>query len=181
MARKRFLSDVDGVLIDFSGPALSVAERFSGAPPPADVMQEWDLFRSYNKPLQDLFFTEFKRKHWCRNLPVYPGAQIGIERVRCYADVFFVTAPLNGEYWAHERSWSLVNNFGAKFGEVIHTHAKYVCAGDVFLDDKPEHVETWCQHHPNGIGLLWDQPYNRRHTHLRRAYNWDDVLKAVRE
>lgn len=179
--RPRFLCDVDGVLADFVTPALKVVERVTGRPAPADAHEDWDLFRSYPEEVQEVFFREFKRKGWCLSLPVYCEALDGIRHILEIADVYFVTSPMNGPYWTHEREQWLAGHFGVNRNRIVHTNAKYLCVGDVFLDDKPEHVIEWSAHHPEACAVLWDQPYNRKHMQLRRADCWDRVVELVCE
>ena len=179
--RQRILLDVDGVLADFVSSALQVIERVTGKKPVPEVHHDWDMFKPYPKDVEDAFYREFKREGWCINLPVYPGARAGVDLLREYADVYYVTSPMsNAPYWAHERTLWLIRHFAANDRQVVHTNAKYVCVGDILVDDKIEHLQQWERHHPNGIPVLWDQPYNRKNTSYQRARTWQDVLTHLK-
>lgn len=179
MRKPRVLLDADGVVIDFANPAIKAMEKITGKPVPDDVLEDWDMFRSYDKETQGKFYKEFNREGWCLDLPVYPGAQEGVEMLRQLADVYFVTSPMFGPHWAYERSLSLIRNFGAKNNQIIHTNAKYICVGDVLVDDKTDHVVKWSLNHPKGHALLWDQPYNRKHEGSVRVKSWLEVRAVV--
>lgn len=183
MKKPRVLLDVDGVLADFVTPALQVVQQVTGKPAPKDATDDWDLFRAYDQETQAKFYNEFKKEGWCYALQPYPGALEGVNMLRDLADVYFVTSPMHGPHWSDERARWLVDYFGAKRNQVVSTNAKYVCAGDVLVDDKTSHVVKWLQHHERGLGVVWAQPYNIADTLPERAIrtlNWNDVVKSVR-
>lgn len=183
MKKPRVLLDVDGVLADFVTPALEVVKRVTGQPVPTDATQEWDLFRSYPKEVQDLFYAEFKKEGWCYGLAPYPGALQGVNALREVADVYFVTSPMHGPHWSDERARWLVDYFGAHRNHVVSTNAKYVCRGHVLVDDKTSHIVKWLSHHDDGIGIVWQQPYNEKDelpSSAVRAKTWARVFDIVR-
>lgn len=182
--RLRVLVDVDGVLCDFLNPALEVMNRLLGTNAKLEDMKTWHLFDAFDfevtKKQQDACYDEWKKPGWCRSLPVYPGAQAGIDGLRQIADVYIVTSPMNGPTWVHERERWLQHYFGFDRKHTIHTDAKYVCSGDIIVDDKATHCVAWKQCHPMGQAVLWDQVTNRSEEyHGIRAYNWGDVHKLA--
>ncbi len=52
-------------------------------------------------------------------------------------------------------------------------------AGDVLVDDKPSNVMAWEAQHPDGIGVVWAQPYNVDYPGLRVA-GWEALIRLVR-
>lgn len=180
MKKKRVLFDVDGFLLDFTTPALVVVEEVTGLPAPANAAEEWDLFRDYPEEVQAQFYNEFNKEGWCLGLKPYPGAVDGVHAVRSFADVFFVTSPMHGPHWAFERTRSLQYHFDATSKEVVHTSSKFLCVGDLFVDDKYDHVVEWSSYHPNGVALLWDQPYNRKYNYPLRVTSWMEILGAIK-
>lgn len=178
MATERILIDVDGVLADFTNPALQLLEKLTGEAPPADTTTEWDLLRNYPKEIQEAFWAGCTTEGWCYSLPIYPGAKEGIHKLQQHLDVYFVTSPMHGPHWAYERTKWLMHHFGVKSHNVVHTNAKYLCVGDYFVDDKDSHVEIWQRSHL-GIAMLWDAPYNQSAAHPMRVKSWDDVLVEI--
>lgn len=183
MKKPRVLLDVDGVLADFVTPALEVMKNVTGKPLPEDVLEDWDIFRSVDKSLQSHIYDEFKKEGWCYALKPYPGAIKGVSRLREIADVYFVTSPMHGPHWAYERTKWLIDLFNAKTGHVISTNAKYVCRGNVLIDDKTSHIVKWGEHHPDALRILWKQPYNEKDTPrgpVIHTNDWDKAHEAIR-
>jgi hypothetical protein len=55
----------------------------------------------------------------------------------------------------------LKKHFSIDKHHVISTSAKYVCAGDVLIDDKLENLKKWVHCNPNGLAIRWLGPANR--------------------
>jgi len=185
--RPRILLDVDGVLADYLAAVLPLVLAVTGRRyAHADVVQ-WDFAKALG--LSD---DETERVHaltrepgFCAGIPVLPGAPEGVRALRGHADVYFTTSPTHGLHWYYERTEWLVRHFDASVEHVLHVKHKEVVAGDVIVDDKPEHVVEWYRHHPGGHAVLWDQLYNRGwHMpggHLTRGTDWNHVLGRVGE
>ena len=103
------------------------------------------------------------------------------------AAVRVVTSPIHGPAWYYERSEWCATHLSIAPHHVIHKHEKWTEHGDYLLDDKPAHVTNWAKAHPHGIGLLWDQPYNRTSEievslpNVRRVSTWREVEQTVRQ
>ncbi len=175
---KRVLCDVDGVLCNFTSAALSAMESITGRPLPDNVLEEWDIFRFLAPEEKKILFATIEEKSWCYSLEVLPGAVQGIKDLRKAGfDVYFVTSPWHGRNWAFERTAWLQDYFGAKRSHIVQTDAKYLCTGDIFIDDKYEHVVTWKDHHPYGTAVLWSAPYNELKGFPVRTNSWTQVLE----
>jgi len=180
MKRPRILIDVDGVLADFIAHSLPILERLTGRSWVLDDFQTWDLFDTVPREFEQPFFAAVNTPGWCRGLPVFGGAQEGITRVRELAEVYIVTSPMNHiPTWTHEREGWLKEHFGIPHKKVVHTSAKYICVGDALVDDRPANIAAWEKEHPEGLGLLWDQPYNRDVQVKNRVSTWTEVQARV--
>jgi 5'(3')-deoxyribonucleotidase len=180
MARSRILLDVDGVLADFLTPAIVILRRLTGKPWTHQDMPTWDLFDVVGHEWEKRFFQECGRRGFAESLDVYAGAREGVAQLQQISDIYIVTSPMqHNPTWTYERESWLQKHFEIPASKVVHTSAKYLCRGDILVDDRPANVEKWIAQHPNGIGLLWDQPYNRSQTHLRRASSWQQVLDVA--
>jgi 5'(3')-deoxyribonucleotidase len=181
----RALVDCDGVLSDFVSLALDYINKEQNTSyTPADLERlGWDFFHSITTP-------EIERKFWnavhdtpgmVLSMNVYAGAIEGIRALREVADVVVVTAPHHSRHWAYERSLWLMQHFDIDPKHVIHTHQKQFCRGDVLVDDRPQHISDWTEHHPGGHGILWAQPYNVDAGYFYRTSSWEDVCQIVIE
>jgi 5'(3')-deoxyribonucleotidase len=177
--RRRVLLDVDGVIADFLTPAIQVMEEVSGQPLHPEALNDWNLFRNYDGKTRNKFYEVFHSKGWCLNLKPYEGALEGVNLLRTEADVYFVTSPMHGPYWAYERACWLQKYFDAKLDHIIQTNAKHVCTGRTLVDDKPDHAENWQRANPKSVAILWDRQYNQRSNHYPRGDSWEWVLEVT--
>ena len=110
-----------------------------------------------------------KERGFVRSLPLYPGAQQMVKETATLGEVVFVTQPYaESETWAHERQEWLAEHFGRDV-PVIHTGHKHLVRGDGLVEDHPGNLAQWLAHHPQGLGILVSQPWNRRYPPLVRT------------
>lgn len=184
---KRVLLDCDGVLSDFTSAVVElINQRFGSAFTPRDVKQ-FDFCAALNLHPKDA--TEVKRAigetiGFAANLAVYEGAVEGLRKLREVADVYIVTSPWNSNpTWTSDREEWLWRKFKFPHARVIHTSAKYVCGGDVFVDDKTSAVERWHEAHGErgGLAVQWVTPHNRlERWDGRRTDSWDELVEWAR-
>ena len=157
------LLDVDGVL----------ADTLAHAGVDASAMPSWES-------APQALYEAFAAPGFVRSLPPCPCAVEGVAALRAAgAHPVFLTAPwYSSPTWASCRFRWLARHFGATHNDVIHTHAKHLVRGGMFIDDRPSNVEQWLAAHPDGIGLVWAQPYNRA-TRLPRVSSWDEVMRTL--
>lgn len=162
MRKPRVLLDVDGVLADFLTPSFAILNRLSGLSHVAADLKEWDLFSLFPRTVEDAFYDECNKPGFCSSLPVLPGAVEFVAGLREVADVYIVTSPMNhNQTWTWERQQWLKQHFDVPHRHIVHTSAKYLCVGDVLIDDRPLNIEEWEREHAKGVGALWDAPYNK--------------------
>lgn len=127
------------------------------------------------------------RPEYVLSMKPLPGAIEGVAALREVADIHVATSPWPGHpTWASERAEWLRRHFRISHKDVTHTSAKHLLRGACLVDDKPEHCADWVQHHPDGYGILWDQPYNRmpehtRHPSVIRVLSWTSLASFVRD
>lgn len=180
--KPRVLLDVDGVLADFLTPAVVILRRLTGKPYRPEDFHTWDLFETVGSEWEKPFFRECNRPGFAASLDPYPGAREGVLALRAVSELYIVTSPAHhSATWTYERERWLEKHFDIPPNRVVHTSAKYLCRGDLFIDDRPLNVEKWAAEHPTGKAILWDAPYNRSATHLSRVTDWLDVTKIAQE
>lgn len=190
MTRPVVLLDVDGVLANFIEASLRVL-RAVGVSAEHDDVTSWHLEDSLgltNKQ-RGWLMEAWSEPGFCSMIPPYAGAREGVDALREVADVYAVTAPMwSSPTWQGERTEWLVKHFAFDRKDVVSTHAKYLVAGDVLVDDKPETVAKWRQwgritgRGHTGLGVLWDRPYNRNTPEsvgLMRSASWSAVARLV--
>jgi 5'(3')-deoxyribonucleotidase len=183
VTRPVVLLDVDGVLGNFIEANLRTL-RSLGVERCHDDVTTYDLEHCLRLDDTTRALMEFRwgLPGFCASIPPYPGAQDAVDRLRTVADVYALTAPMFTATWQHERTEWLVEHFGFRRKDVISTHAKHLVRGDVFVDDKPSHVEAWQAAHPGGVGILWGRPYNVGAVGgVRRETEWGAVVGLLTE
>lgn len=194
MARQVVLLDCDGVLADFVGCLLSWVAARTGKEFPPSMIQTWDPFESLSHEL-DVKTLRGQFEQWmvmpgvCSGIAPLREALDGIALIRAAAEIYVVTAPwVPSPTWAYERTAWLRKWFSIDSDHVLHTSAKHLISGDVFVDDKAENVRRWRdvqqQQQPRGgIALLWDTPRAVRDAHaegLLRVRSWHALAVTVR-
>ncbi len=164
----RILTDVDGVLCQFVPAYLSIVNHVLKRTHTEDDVTEWAIERSLGLTEEETATVEsyIRARGFASQLQPYPGAQDAVMRLRAAGhSVYFVTTPFRGSRgqhlsWVDDREHWLIDHFGAVPGDIVHTSAKHLVSGDVFIDDRLENVISWQAANPDGMGLLWYQPYN---------------------
>lgn len=191
MTRRRpvILLDVDGVIANFIDGALPIAERLTRQKHHHDDIDQWHMEKALGltEDQTHAFYAEIASEGHCIKLPVYEGAIDGVKALREIADVHPVTAPFASTYWVGERETWLLNHFGFHHHDVVHTNAKHLIRGDILIEDKPETIVKWCQHHPTGRGILIARNYNKyglpataHPLRYSRARDWSDIVHTCK-
>lgn len=173
----RYLIDCDGVLADFSA---HVIECSGSTLTPAEVTQ-WDIFSLIGErggeQLKKKTLLMMDDPEFWRTLPLMDGAAEGVARIKEEGhDIYWVTSPWGtcSGWDVARRAWLKANFEWSSTDHVVITSAKYVCLGDVFIDDHIKNVEKWAQWHPSGRALLMKAPYNENHEGLN-FFSWGDA------
>jgi 5'(3')-deoxyribonucleotidase len=184
-ARKRVLLDCDGILADFVTSYLAIVRHVTGRDFKPENVTQFDITASLRLTPEEASTckrTLGSSRGFCEALGVYPRAKDGVAALESIADVYIVTSPWNScPTWTHEREAWLKKHFGIPHGRVLHTSAKHVCRGDVFVDDKVDAVAKWQTEYPNALAVVWDTPHNQddHAPGLFRTNDWTSLYHLV--
>jgi 5'(3')-deoxyribonucleotidase len=184
-------------MADFTGAYLRELGALTNTRHDVESVDRWDLHLCP-------FFTHLATKHdpddhdalrrvvesiiiepgFCDGIDVQPGAQEAVAALSELGDVYVVTSPWDSSpTWMHERARWVARHFPT-IGQrrVIQTAQKHLVRGDVFVDDKPEHVVAWSSAWPAATAILFDMHHNRGEafTETWRG-GWDHAIQAARE
>lgn len=180
----RALLDVDGVLGDFPSEVLRFVNMYHdpwrSAPMwTLDDVNEHDILKALGcEHMQQRLDQHMIDTDFCRHMPVYPGAQEFVERLRARAEVVIVTARYRAvPNWANAREAWLQEHFGIHFADVIFAKRKELTRGDVLIDDKADNCEAF-DAAGHGGAICFDRPWNRGFKG-ERARNYDEVLSLL--
>lgn len=177
------LVDVDGVCANFVDHCFNTL-RGLGYPNDFSIkdVQDWDLFDLLPAGQKRILIDQLKNPLWWSTMPMLLGAKEIITSWQENGhDVVFVTSPwLSCDEWdARRRDW-LRGNFGVDPHNVMCARRKDLITGDVFIDDKLEHVEGWAEKHPAGLAVVFDAPYNQGGSFVGlRSNNWPTIGLTV--
>lgn len=158
-----------------------MTENITGVKVPESEVTEWDVFgflgRKFgDKTLEDIRYLTHG-SGFCLSLPVCEGAQEGFDKIRSRnVKIYIVTSPYKrNATWHSERERWLWRMFNIDDHDVIHTHAKHLVHGDLFVDDKPDHIVSWGSRGRRTSAFLWNTHHNQDAKDLPRLSNWDEL------
>lgn len=158
----RIVLDVDGVLANFVGSALEIINALSGDQFWEGNVTMWNMEALLPPELRPAFFWHVEQPGFVERMePLRGETHVARELMRRGHDVVFATSPWKtSPHWEQERRSWLAREFGRNV-EVHSVADKSPVSGDVFVDDKPIHVQQWQAANPTGRAFLFDATYNR--------------------
>lgn len=171
---RSILLDVDGVVADFTkGLEDAVGHKFS-----AEDLKSWDLIGKLDPEQKEEALRVLSGPAFWRGLSVVDGAREGVRYLENMGfEITWVTSPWPScESWESVRREWLDEHFGLETQghHYIPTSSKDKVVGDVFIDDKPENVDTWRKAHPDKRAYIFDAPHNKSYEKAPR-FTWGKV------
>ncbi len=185
------LLDCDGPLACFTQAYLDALFRETGHQHLAHEVDRWaihecDFFKDIEARLG---FINLRRRvdahvcmpSFCSNIVPAPGAQEAVARLSDLGEVYVVTSPWDSSpTWMHERLHWVAKHFptiGRR--RVIQTAQKHLIRGDVFVDDKLEHVMEWSAAWPLSTAILFDMHHNLDGSGDAWRGSWNHAIDAA--
>jgi 5'(3')-deoxyribonucleotidase len=182
VSKPLILVDFDGVIGDFVSLYLHLHSYLNGRDCTPEQITEFDFTKCIASQSEDgLIWAHLDTTQGLvEGLPVIDGALEGLDRLRQIGRVVCVTSPHTGTYWSGERFRQL-KRLGFDKRDVVLAADKTLVPGDMLIDDRFETVMAWSRAHPRGVGVIFDQPWNRsrvieRRTRCYRAKGWPKVV-----
>ena len=185
----RIVLDCDGVLSDFVGAALPVAQKFMPELTREKITQ-FGIEEMLPKNKRESYLRLVVERIWypglCSDMTVFPGARDFVDLLRA-EEVIIATAPyrdLDGSIvgpWVSQRERWIQNHIGSV--PVVFTDQKELLHGNVLVDDKWENCRYWAL--TGRTALLFDRPWNRQtkdsEPRIIRVRGYDEVLEYLKE
>jgi 5'(3')-deoxyribonucleotidase len=181
------LCDVDGILVDFIDSYLVLHEELNGIKKTeADVTSFYFHECVATREQDAAIWRHIQRSPgFVYNLPVYDGAMDFLAELRQLGRVVACTSPAN-PLWTAERAQWLLDKAGFAKKDIVVASDKALVVGNFLIDDAVHNLDAWyesmcvnSQTYPKPI--LFDRPWNRSNTNLRRAKNYAQVLEIAKE
>jgi 5'(3')-deoxyribonucleotidase len=167
MKRLRKLYDVDGVLCDLVGGLCKLTPEID----PRQITA-YDFEDCLPARIVDAWRNAMERPFFAVSLEPYPQAREQVETFLASGyEIVYVTKPYRpSTTWAFDRlEW--LEKWMPK-APVIMTGHKHMIRGDVLVEDHPGNLAEWLEHHPSGMGVLVDRPWNQAPVPLEQLPNW---------
>jgi len=195
--KQTFLIDVDGTvaaLVEYTLHKLGYLFDRDTLPKPADLKGHHDLFKRGKTLLtDDQLLASHKllaSKGYVQHLPLILGAVESIDAIRAAGhNIQWITASwTSSETWDYDRRTWLRKQLKVDPIDVGFFAHKELVDGDIFIDDKPDHIIKWQRKHPNGRALLYTQPWNEgAEDNLEpgdkplERFTWHDTERLLKE
>lgn len=181
----KILVDVDGVQADLVPAFLGFLHHHTGRLHHRSQWTDWCPVKSGVCRDQDEAGVTFRGMGGhVQYLPEIDGAMDGIKSLRDDGHhVIALTAPIFTPDWLHGRAAWLTRR-GYTDRTIVFTRDKTLVPGDVLIEDNPEYALAWAAANPNGVALLYDQPWNQgvfRPFNVFRAHDWLEVVEIIGE
>ena len=178
--QKTIIFDVDGVLIDFVEHLLKLCNEDSPELdfPTFEEVTQYDFFSVFDKKQVQVVLRILGSDAFWKTMEARPGAAKVLRTLRQYGyRVLFVTRPCN-EYlpWLQVRRKQIEELFDGHVSDIVYTVAKEVVAGELIVEDNPEHVRRWMDANPEKPALMFTHAYNKdfKPRHVEHIAAWND-------
>jgi len=172
----KYFVDLDGVLADWIGPALTllghdvaeVCKHWNTLTP-----RPWNVFDVLDVPASQAWrYIEHAGDRFWSTLPMLPHARELIRECQALGETTILTSPsTHPSSYAGKVQW-LDHHFGRGFARkhALIGASKHVVArpGAVLIDDSPAHCDAWATE--GGTALLFPGYGNDLHAHRDRAF-----------
>ena len=183
LKRPRVLLDVDGVLADFLTEFLEFGNTLTGKKYKKEDIKKWNIFSYFDEENCQKCIKHLSDPGFANKLKPYSGSIEALEEIKKLAEVFIVTVPVYSSLtWVYERTNWLSRHFNISSDHIVYTASKELVSGDVFVDDRPEHVSLWKKYNPSGVAILWSQEYNKQHEIIcdYRTNSWNELIQIIK-
>lgn len=181
--KPRILLDVDGPLTLGFFYRVCARLRAHGVDAQPEKLEDYDVMRGFNVPpdVAKTVYAEMQQPGVAYEFDPREGTQAMVARMREWAEVWAVTAPLGGPHWAHDREEWLHELYEFDRKHIISARDKTPVRGAALVDDKPETIHAWSEENRGiGIAVLWRESYNR-HTHWSLNVDTPERLEMLLE
>lgn len=172
---KTILVDMDGVLANLLPTWLHEYGKASGEWLHVDDITKYD--HAQFAADKDAFWTSLAPA--LEACPPVPGSAVFDDLHRKFERTFVVTYCHANAPGALDVKRAWLKRYFPEFNQkhIIATSEKYLCFGDVLIDDYVGNLEKWQEYHPRGRAMMFGTQYNREED--RHAWTWEEIGMAL--
>lgn len=181
------LCDIDGILLDFTSVYLLFVEKTTGRTHREEEIHSFNYQECIVSKGEDLAIWKLiaETPGLVYNLPLYEGAMLFLSRLRERGRVVACTSPAGPRWTAERAEWLLKAAFFDR-KDIVVASDKALVHADYLVDDHFDNIVAW-ENAANGrtpgasLGVLLSRPWNWKHSHHTRAWNYAEVLAFIDE
>lgn len=167
---KTIAIDMDEVIADVIGKFQDMFEAAHGR---RLTDEELDGKKIYHLPEAMEIRQALFEKGFFRDLKPIPGALEGLEFLRKYYKLYFVTAAMEFRNSFEDKyDWLFEHLPWIDWKHIVFCGDKSIIKADYLLDDHAKNLETF-----SGKPLLFDALHNRAEDRFTRLKGWEEVIQ----
>jgi len=166
--------DVDDCCADFVPAWLKYYEIRSKHNLLKEELTDWDISNFVRPEFKEEIYTYIERPSLYNTVKPIEGS-LEAYNYLCSAnyDIVFITHTTNG-CAGRKYEWLIENGFDVPHKNYIECQRKELINIDVLVDDRYDNVRD-----TSGIGILMNQPWNRKYDWDLRADNWKEIVGII--
>jgi len=170
----RIFFDLDNTINDLCRAWFAAIEKQTGFSIPKDRITQWNLHECITEIAAEHLYSPLDIGSTYLNAqPIAPYAVL--EELFNTYDCYIATAITLPATFVAKCTWlSLYYPFIHR-DRIIAINHKNCLNGNILIDDGLHNIETF-----QGLGIIFNQPWNTANTTHIRAYNWQDVRTEIR-
>ena len=176
---KIFAVDVDGVLAHLSVVWMRLYNKDYNDNLTEKEWNTWNIDKIVKPECGKKIYRYIEDPHIYDEVEPYPGAQKGIDILKAYYRVIFVTTGTQGAagrkfQWL--KDWKFSNNFE----DYYECKDKSLVYSDYLIDDYIKNV-TAPVPYGSRINILFDQPWNEKFSYSPRMKDWNNIYNFIKQ
>ena len=137
-------------------------------------MTDWDIATFVKPEFRKEIYTYIERPSLYNTIKPIEGSLKAYKYlISSGNDIIFITHSTKG-CAGRKYEWLIENGFDVPHKNYIECQRKELINVDILIDDCYENVRDTM-----GVGILMNQPWNRKYDWELRANNWQDVINIV--
>jgi 5'(3')-deoxyribonucleotidase len=170
---KTIVIDLDDVLCNLSKMWIELHNKQHNANLTIEQVLNWDIALVAQNGKEA--YKYFQIPELYDDMPVVEGALEGVNYLRNLGcRIIFATIPSPNTY-GRKFKWLVDNGFCPDKKEYVECWgSKNVLLGDIIIDDNYTNVRQF-----QGLGLLFDRPWNRKFNYDLRVKDWQDIITTI--
>lgn len=170
MKKKRIAIDVDWVMAKLLHKWLEYYNILFDEELTTEDILEWSIVDFVKPEAEEVMLNILNLPDFYRDLAIRSTAAESIKELDKYYEILIVTDYFTKESFKAKYDWLREHLPFIKRENLVFTGNKSLILADYLIDDGVHNLETF-----QGVGILYDAPYNREETRFKRVHSWGEI------